>query len=175
VRPARQGSLDGLCGVYAVINATSLALGLKRRSALQKDLFVQLTHGLGACALLAAMDGGLDTQELVQASKAAFAWLEHEHGVRLAISQPYKTAKGWKISKFTDALRELLSAADMGVILQVRLPNAHHWTVPYAISGRRLMLRDSEGLSALILSEFSIGRGSKRFIPVDTLIVRRLS
>ncbi len=55
MRTTRQGTFDGLCGVYAILNALDPA-GFKRpRGQLHAALFKELTYGLGSVSLLSAM------------------------------------------------------------------------------------------------------------------------
>lgn len=125
MRPVRQGTLDGMCGVCSVVNAVSVALGLTRRSSFQKDLFIQLTHGLGASALLSAMHEGLEADELLRASRHAFTWIECEYGFELGMFQPFNTERYAKLPIFLDALREKLATPDTGIIIQLGLTPAH--------------------------------------------------
>lgn len=173
MRVARQGTFDGLCGVYSIINALDLA-GLKgRRSDLHTDLFVQLTHGLGAAALLSAMHDGLEARDLIRAAKPAFAWLAAEYGVELTIAQPHQHSHFTTGRQFVGWVREQLRVADTAVILHVDMPGRAHWTVARAISGRRVLLRDSGGMTELPALHPSLRRGPCRLTPSETLVVQR--
>ena len=83
MRTARQGTLDGLYGVYALINAVDLVVHFERGSALPKELFTQLTHGLGASSILSSTTEGLNVFELERATALAFRWLSLAPGGRV--------------------------------------------------------------------------------------------
>lgn len=173
MRVARQGTFDGLCGVYSIINALDL-VGLKgRRSDLHTDLFIQLTHGLGAAALLSAMHDGLEARDLIRASKQAFGWLALEHGVELTIAQPHQHADFTTGRQFVGWVREQMQAPHTAVILHIDMPGRAHWSVAKAISGRRVFLRDSGGMSQLPGLHPSLRRGPCRLTPSETLVVQR--
>lgn len=173
MRVARQGTFDGLCGVYSIINALDL-VGLKgRRSDLHTGLFIQLTHGLGAAALLSAMHHGLEARDLMRAAKQAFHWLSMDYGVELTISQPHQHRDFATGREFVGWLREQTRDAGTAVIVHVDMPGRAHWTVAKAVSGGRLLLRDSSGLSELPVSHPSVRRGPYRLTPSETLVLQR--
>lgn len=174
MRVARQGTFDGLCGVYSIINALDL-VGLKgRRSDLHTDLFIQLTYGLGAAALLSAMHDGLEARDLIRAAKQAFRWLSIEYGVELTIAQPHGQSDFTTGRDFVGWIREQMRVPDTAVILHVDMPGRAHWTVAKAVSGRRVLLRDSSGMSELPMLRPTVTRGSCRLTPSETLVIRRL-
>lgn len=171
MRPARQGAFDGLCGVYAVINALDLAGLKRRRSALHKNLFRELTNALGAAALLEALEHGLDTDDLARAAKFAFQQLARDEGVNLTVELPFAERVYDSVSGFLADLRPLVSKPRHAIILQVRLNGTWHWTVAQALTARRLNLRDSGGRRALHLDRFEIGAGPNQFAPSETLLL----
>ena len=173
MKPVRQGALDGLCGVYAIINAVSLVLDAKERSSLHEGLFIQLSYGLGAPVLLATSEHGLMAQDMLRAVDFAFKWLSIEYGMELIMVQPYRTALFPTKAAYIDALRGKIATPDTAVVIQVKLPRMHHWTVASGIRGQRLSLHDSAGLTRLELNDFSLKRGSSQFLPSETLVIQR--
>lgn len=175
MRPARQGSLDSLCGVYAIINALDPA-GIKlRRGRLHRDLFKELTYGLGGVALLAAMHDGIGRHDLLRAAKAAFRWLALEHEVELTIDAPYDGRVFKHPRLFLDALRSHLEADGQSVIVDISKPGRDHWTVATAIVGRKLLIRDSGGMTAVPLAQLTSQKGDWAISIEDTLVIRSLA
>lgn len=174
MRAARQGTFDGLCGIYAIINALDPAGVKLRRGPLHTDLFKELTHGLGAVSLLAAMHEGLERDDLLRAAKAAFRWLALEHGIELTIEAPYAKHRFRQPATFIKAVRGHLAAEGQALILYVNMPNRDHWTVPTAIIGRRLFLRDSGGTASIPLSRLTPEGTDWAFSAADTILIRKV-
>ena len=172
VRAARQGSLDGLCGVYAVINSLEPA-GVTLHRSLQRELFQQLVYSLGASALLAAMHDGMDALTLQGAAQLAFGWLAATHDTALEVELPFNGRRFRSSAGFVRALRPLVAAPNTAAIIAFRGVRKSHWTVVRAVEGSTLLLRDSDGLTALDAREFGVSRGRRYFWPTDTLVVRQ--
>ncbi len=173
MKPVHQGALDGLCGVYAIINAVSLVLDTKERSSLHEGLFSHLAYGLGAPAFLATTEQGLRAHDMLRAVDFAFKWLSIEYGIELIMVQPYRTALFPTKAAFISVLRSKIATPDTAVIIQVKLPGMRHWTVARGIRGRRLALYDSAGVPRIDLGEFSLNRGSNQFLPSETLVIQQ--
>ena len=90
IAPYRQGQLDGLCGLYAIINAIRLAT---------RDRTDELGHGVWRELLLALLGAaedvvgtatavvhGIGTKPLYELAKAAERHLASEHGVAVTVS-----------------------------------------------------------------------------------------
>ena len=175
MRTARQGTLDGLCGIYAVINALELVgVEYPRGSRLPRDLFRELIHGLGAVSMLAAMQDGLTADELVATATLAFEWLHTRHGYRLEITQPLGHRRLRSTRSFLAELRTLLNKPEAAVIISYDGPTFGHWTVARALTSTELQLRDSGGLGTLRLADFRRPGTRWRFRAADTLLVQRV-
>lgn len=176
MRTARQGTLDGLCGVYALINAIELVgVEYPRGSRLPRDLFRELTYGLGAVGVLAAMQDGLHADELVATVTLAFEWLHTRHGYRLELSQPLAHRRLRSARSFLGELRGLVDQPEAAVIISYERPSFAHWTVVRALTSTELQLRDSGGLGTLRLADFRRPGSPWRFRPADTLVIQRVS
>ena len=174
MRAARQGSLDGLCGVYAVVNALEPA-GVNLSRSMQRELFQQLTYSLGAAALLAAMHDGMDAFTLKGAADLAFGWLAARHDTSLEVELPFMGRRRFRSTGgFLRALRPLVEGADTAVIIAFRGRGKAHWTVVREFDGPDLLLRDSDGLTVLRAKDFTIGEGRWLFWPADTLLIRQV-
>lgn len=173
MRPARQGTFDGLCGVYAIINALDPAGLVLRRSQLHADLFKQLTYGLGSVAVLAGMQEGIERDDLIRAAQPAFRWLELEHGISLSIHAPYPKRRFQSSREFLDTLKGHMASKNEAAIISVITPTWGHWTVPTAITGGCLVLRDSGGLGSIPLAKLLSPHYGWLLAASDTLLIRR--
>jgi hypothetical protein len=172
MRAARQGSFDGLCGVYAIINALDPAGVSLRRSQLHADLFKELAYGLGAVSLLAAMHDGLGRHDLLRTARAAFRWLALEYDIHLTVDAPYAKSRFNAPRDFLDKLRRHMAADDEAVVAYVITPGRDHWTVPTAVVGRKIVLRDSGGIASLPLPRLMAPNSGWSFSWPDTLVIR---
>ena len=170
MRPSTQGTFDGLCGIYAVLNSLDPA-GLRRpRSKLHRDLFVQLTHALPASKLRAAMHEGLAAEDLVRATRIASQWLLANHGIALALERPFKRRRFRDPLDYFNELAAIEKASACGIIFSFRTSSMAHWTVLSEVRARSLLLRDSIGWRGMELAKFV--EGKYRAYPADTLILR---
>lgn len=174
MRTARQGTLDGLCGLYAVVNALDL-LGVDppRGSRLHRDLFQELAHGLGAVALLTGMQDGIDAGDLLNAATLAFAWLKATHGTELAVSRPFLRRRVRSPRTFVRELRGYAQQPDTAAIISYERSRFAHWTAVREVNATHLTLRDSDGVGVLRIEDFAVGTNF-RFRMADTLVIRRL-
>jgi len=173
MRAVRQGDLDALCGVYAIINALE-GVGIGGpRSLMHQRLFRRLTLGLPADRLQAAMYEGLDAEDLVGTGRRAFRWLRQSYGHSLRITRPLRVCDDDDIEHFFDAVAGWTQRADLSVIVNVHLPGLSHWTVVKRVRGRIMELRDSGRLKTLDLDRFSLSRGRYRFSRQETLLIKR--
>ena len=175
MRTARQGTLDGLCGLYAVVNALNLVgVDPPRSSRLHHDLFKELAHGLGAVALLTGMQDGIDAGDLLNTCVLAFDRLKAVHGVEVTVTRPFLTWRLRGVRRFTQEVRALAAQPETVVVISYERPGFAHWTVVREVGSTRIALRDSGGIGALRLADFDPKRGSWRFRMADTLVIRRV-
>ena len=176
MRPARQGALDGLCGLYAIINALEPAgVDAPRGSRLPHDMFRELTHGLGAVRLLAGMQDGLPVEDLVATTTLALHWLKAVHGFGLELSQPIAPGRVRSPRTFVETLRRYLDQPETAVVISYETGFSAHWTVALEVGSTHIMLRDSGGLSTLRIADFKRPGTGWRFRTADTLVLTRVS
>lgn len=175
MRAVKQGELDALCGIYALINALEPAGVTGSRGPLHKQLFRRLTLGLPADRLQAAMFDGLDSEDLLETGTKAFRWLVRRHRIGIRLERPWHDTDFADIEDFLEALRAPAQKPNAAVIVNVHLPGYSHWSVVRRFEGRRALLRDSGSLRQLELDRFSLDRGRYRFSAIDTLLLTRSS
>ncbi|MNV22618.1 hypothetical protein D3C71_1135990 [compost metagenome] len=172
MRAVQQGKFDGLCGVYAIINALD-PIGLTGpRTNLHRNLFRNIIKALPPKSLAHAVIHGLETEQLINATRQGLRWLRHSHDIDVRVSRwrHLPTDK----CEFIRDLSTLSERPEHAVILCFAKPGLQHWSVVAKIDHRAILLRDSGGLTRLEIDRFDLERGRYRLIAEDTVVVRRL-
>lgn len=150
IRPFRQGHLDGLCGIYGIIN--SIRWGLRNDRPLTKHqarlLYIRLVHHLEDRELLAsAMEMGLSIPEISQLLHAAKEWLD-ERNIRLKHRKPFHKQKTIKTSAYFDCISTSVKEPKTS-ILMATVGRLDHWTSVIGVEKGRLLIFDSSGLKRI--------------------------
>jgi len=89
LNPYRQGRLDGLCGVYALINALRLLCPRLDEDTCER-VFCALIRARARqkCSPLAVISGGLSRRELLQLIGPWQRFAAREFGITLTINRP---------------------------------------------------------------------------------------
>jgi hypothetical protein len=168
----RQGRLDGLCGVYSLINALRLLCPRLDEDACER-VFSALIRARArqAASPLAVISGGLSRRELLRLIGLWQRFAARELGITLTVSRlkaSEPTLRGiW---------RGLCRALDGQSVAIVGLDGVErHWTVVHAATERTLRVADSSGRRAIFRSQCTVGRTSLRYRlrPSEVLVVRR--
>jgi hypothetical protein len=172
LKPYRQGRLDGLCGVYTLINALRLLCPRLDEVDCER-VFCALIRARArqAASPLTVIDGGLSRRELLRLIGFWQRFAARELGVTLSVSR-------LKVSEpsLRGIWRGLGRALDDKSVAIVGLDGVErHWTVAYATTERTLRVTDSSGLRAIFRSQCTVGRTSLRYHlrPSEVLVVRR--
>ncbi len=160
-RPFEQGDLDGLCGVYAVVNATRLAARPHRRlsAADCADLFAALLAELADEGRLRGfVAAGLGPRVMNRLLRKAGRWLRKRHGLALEVSRPFAKRGQPEPEECLRVLAGHLARPGTAAIVG----SDEHWTVVRAVTPRRLLLADSAGRRhlAAAVSPDATGTGS---------------
>gem|GEM_PF-714495 len=156
LRPHRQGELDSLCGIYAILNALRWAAGPEVITArITSGLFWFLTDqaireqgNLGLCS------GGIGLLHQRQLIKRAIATLAAEH--RLRFGYDLMPAASLACLGDPDAPLAITMADHEAIILNLNYTE-WHWSVLQAVVGDRLKLFDSVGWRSLPRRRLTFG------------------
>ena len=158
LKPLRQGGLDSLCGVYAIINAARLVLAPEER--LTRDdaltLFATLTEELARRGdLHNAVTDGISAQLEWQLVKHAVRHLREDHQIALDIQRPFSSRKAMSLASM---VKEIAGANRDGaaVIIEVREWKCR-WTVVRGVTDKSLLLLDSAGVKTMRLATCQVG------------------
>lgn len=161
--PWRQGQLDGLCGLYAAINALAYVLApvitVDRRWAAR--LF---KHGLAHIAehvpLATAVCDGIDPEPWVALVTHLAEHVAAKLDVPISVTLPFAGNAKVCRDEWVDLARTTLDAGDALLLL---LAGEHrHYTMAARLTPRLLGLHDSSGLQHLQLSATGLGSSKRR-------------
>lgn len=144
MRPLVQGQLDGLCGIYAAINATRLIGSLTQEES--QWLFHQACRLMESRKSLATILGeGLNSKDLAYLFREL---IERRHS--LIRFKPFSQAKNVGLERYWRSLKGFLESGERrAVILVLGNWDWGHWSVVRKASKKTLFLFDSDKLKVL--------------------------
>ena len=147
-QPFQQGNLDGLCGIYALINAIRLAtadqlhLSNNEWMGVFGCLLAKVDQHTGATDL---MTGGIGTRRLIALTRYAIDHMANHHGIELTMSRPLIDLQRPSRRRLVAELRRLIGQPGSAVLIGLG-GLLNHWTVVCSVGHRSLGLFDSSGL-----------------------------
>ncbi|MFN6951201.1 MAG: hypothetical protein ACK4NE_01200 [Albidovulum sp.] len=174
--PFQQGSLDALCGVYALVNAVSyLCPALDGCDA--RTLFARLLRKIGRVRrkALKSLREGLTLSQVRRLLKVARKRVERRFDVRLCVQRiRHKVRDAPQLSSLWRELRRRLGSGSVAIVGIGGLEA--HWSVAIRAGRTWLKLIDSDGLAALKRSTCAVVPCTRRFVldPGEILIIRRV-
>lgn len=163
----RQGHLDGLCGIYSVLNAANHLCGLTDED--RNRLFRQLVSLLEREDYLAkALYNGTYKKHIDIISREAIVFLEDEYNIVIQVKRLFRDNKKININGFWAGLKQFLNHQDEGDnykrVAIIRLGGEYeHWTCVYDVKNS-LQLIDSDGLKRINKSRCTLGHTTKNKI-----------
>ena len=160
--PYRQGDLDGLCGVYSVVNAVrALCPELDQEGA--EWLFAHLMHSLEDLGvnLPAAVASGIGRVELGRLIRAATAYVAEELEIQLTVKRLPKALR------LTSNLAELWHAFEASLspecVAIIGVAGIHsHWTIAAQITPKQVKLYDSGRIAVLRRGHCTVAKAVNR-------------
>jgi hypothetical protein len=158
-RPFEQGDLDGLCGVYAIVNAVRLAAQPHHRLRVAdcRELFAVLLAELADEGRLRGfVTHGLGSRVLARLLRRAERWLRTQHGLTLEVHRPFRKQDQPEFDECLRVLTEHLERLGTAAIVG----SDEHWTVIRGVTAKRLLLADSDGRRHFATATVSEAAGS---------------
>ena len=153
--PVEQGDIDGLCSIYATLNACKLMFQLSEKQ--DEKLLETLCKGIADQFPRIVWEGaGVPT--LYRLFRIADDWARKTHKARLLWGAPLMRVKFESADAYLDRLRDGLEAFDEGEALWiVGLGEPwHHWTVVERVTERRVYFYDSWGMKHYRFDSFTL-------------------
>lgn len=174
----RQGSLDSLCGVYAVINsvkAVSDSHGFHLRRWECSALFRRLCGVLAAGGRLAdALTDGTTIRTFQAMTRDAHDWLAEARGLQLECRRAFGRSPA-SLDLFWRKLSDHVDAEGPGSVLIGLSGRMEHWSCIRSINDRAIVLVDSDGVRILRRQLCTIGNPDRRrihqLIPTQALLI----
>jgi hypothetical protein len=155
--PLVQGELDGLCGLYSIINSLisglyslqiaghrpkhrSRPLGEREIEALFLLLITRLNRKHGISPVLV----GIHALELARLLRHSTAWLSAKRDLQLTFVRPFYRRRRVTIGQVCQTLSNHLAGVGTAAIIGLEWP-WRHWTVVTGVTATRLPLLDSSG------------------------------
>lgn len=172
--PHRQGSLDALCGVYAIINAIRhLCPALDDGEA--RALFARLVSKISRRGKAhKSLREGLTLAQVRRLLKAARKRIERRCDVRLRVQRiRHKVRDAPQLASLWQELRRRLGSGSVAIIGIGGIEA--HWSVAVSTGHSWLELSDSDGLRRLKRSACAVVACRRRYVidPAEILLVRR--
>ncbi len=147
LKPYRQGGLDSLCGLYAIVNA--VRWGLRDLAPLtlpsSQHLLAALTTALDERRMLnSAMLEGMSMPDLSRSLKIAQEWLAEELGIVAVVRKPFHKNGTAKLAAFMASIDAHLQGSNTAVIV-VSTGRSDHWSVITHVDRRVIRVFDSDG------------------------------
>lgn len=174
-KPFRQGDLDGLCGVYSIVNSVRLLCPEVDQDAAEW-LFSELMHalpGLGS-EPREIVTGGIGRRQLSQLLRRAVRCMIDEYEIHLTVSRlPKELRQSIDLHELWAWLGGRISTTGVAIL---GLGGRHdHWTVAMGVTAQQIKLFDSGEESVLRRRNCTVGRAAMRccISPVHVFLVRR--
>ncbi len=161
LRPLQQGRLDGLCGVYATINAIRLLAARRGRRIDCRALFIDvLDHTDRTAGIFEPLTEGIDTQALAKILKATAKTLARDYRLPILVHRPFIRRTRMSIEDLHAAMASDIAANGAVFILATR-GRFDHWTVVHRASAAGFFTFDSYEGKRISLAKCSIHRSAE--------------
>ena len=155
LKPYRQGTFDGFCGVYSVINAIKLiskngdGFGEEFCELLFNALIRHATLKIGARRLIRS---GTPHRLMRSFLRGSCDYVSRNRRLKPCINRPLLREGRLSIARVIDIMRREFIAQRCAFIVEIGGVHSH-WTVIRGISNAQVQLFDSDGLKVLNISE----------------------
>lgn len=156
VKPYRQGHMDSLCGVYAVVNAIKVAAEPSSLHGHQfEHIFDVATRVLHERDVLHdVLKEGMGVRLIRHMLKAVQEDSEELATFNMCFERVFPPQSAPKLPTILKQLRRRLKQGQTAVIIRIK-GKKNHWTVVQYVTERTLYLCDSEGMSRIQLCHVS--------------------
>jgi hypothetical protein len=154
-----QGKLDGLCGIYSIINSIGLIEKKRMSEEDRRALFVYLVDllddGRGIGTIVQSGIGYRKLGELVDVASR----LRRSRTEKVVKRQTAMKQIPGDLDEFWNVLRGHVDTAQGKSVILGLGGKYNHWTVVKAVKDKRLELQDSGGLTHLDKSRCGLAKG----------------
>lgn len=153
-KAAKQGELDGLCGVYSVVNAIYTILPKETQENhpdLKKKLFRKALETFkNKSGLLDAILDGMDKDELLKVLESCKIFLNQ---LNLILDYEQLTRDYQRINGILNRVKEDKEHPNTAIIIGIESDDMQHWTVIKEIINNTIRFYDSCSLKEISIEE----------------------
>jgi hypothetical protein len=144
LHPEQQGHIDGMCSVYAVLNACKRLFN--HSELMDQELFKALCAATPELFPAIVYDG-VEVEGLAQLIDAAKNWVAHRHNRELICERPTHRRQFAGVDEYFDFVRMAFAEGETGSRLAVIGLDRpwNHWTVLWRVTAKRAFFFDSWG------------------------------
>ncbi|MBO1904235.1 hypothetical protein J4G37_04850 [Microvirga sp. 3-52] len=173
LRRFEQGHLDGLCGIYSIINA--LIHLLQTRSftdEVARVLFRHLVDSVPKSNRADILLDGMDVFQLEKLCRHASKFMLQECGLTIEVRRPFKDRRFRTVTDFLYEVSKIWAEHYSGVIIGIEWSQQEgHWSVLRGIERNRILLADSDKIKSLSRRSLSVASGERnRICPHETIM-----
>ena len=175
VKAFQQGYLDGLCAVYAMLNATRCLFPNRATEDVLTRMWRALIEGLGAEVGSILLDG-TSRDQVSDLIRRANVFTRGEAIGEIHAYQPFRTRSVAGLQDYWDEMAGYLGPTRRVAIIGLGKP-WEHWTVIRSVSAGAVNFHDSYGIRVFPRSRFVIGKPTGSQIALDyhqTFLLDRL-
>ena len=168
IRPLSQGDLDGLCGIYAIINAIRLVYRRRFNDQKQEDLFEYLTdYAIKEQGNLRLLNDGIGLRHMQQLLNVGIEYLSEDLNIDVEVARPWRKIStplpcDWQIDS-------LLADPKVSIIIGLERPT-FHWTVISGCSEQEYIVFDSGDLEPIPFIQTAFTRKQNPLFDEDYII-----
>lgn len=178
-KPYSQGDLDGLCGLYAAVNAFRHALDWSQHHHSDEDLFQVVAKAVPKAEYPEVLWEGMTIDRLLRVCRKARGYLASDWDCEVRIDRPFLGVEYANLQSYLDDLKPLLEPGRSCAILQVAWAKSEgghaHWTALDRITKDDLYLIDSGKMRRMSRQNLRTrGERGRRICTEETVIVTRV-
>ena len=174
----QQGDLNGLCGLYAVVNAFQQCLDDCPSEQNGLDFFKEAARSIPSGEFPDILWGGCGVQTLLKMARAVAEDIERECDFKFKIWRPFRTAKQHTSKDLLNGINDIWSKKSTTFIISVQWAGEEaggHWSVLETLEDDVLKLRDSNGCKAIDRRSIALHGVNKHVLPPTDIVAIRLT
>jgi hypothetical protein len=165
VKAWQQGYLDGLCAVYAILNATRCLFPTRASEEVLTRMWRAIIEGLGTQIGPILLDG-TSRDQVSDLIRRANAFVRSEALGEIHAYQPFRNRSVADLGEYWDDMAAYLGPKRRVAIIGLGKP-WEHWTVITSVTPRAVNFHDSYGIRVFPRSRFVVGKPKGSEIALD--------
>ena len=151
MKPYQQGDFNGLCGLYAVLNAILRQFEMTGLEQLHEEMFKVGATAIPKNRFPDVLWDGMDVADLFRIAKAVGRFLRESRGLDVVVWKPFERRRFANVTAYVEELDGIWSERKASFVIGVDWAGGTngHWTVLDAIGTDALDVLDSASRKSL--------------------------